>query len=272
MRKSDFYRKLRKRSWRFTRGIASEYIASLKRLVAREVGLNTAPGVTGRLVVLYCRESSCKQQARGNLKIQIDHMVETVEALGCRIAKHEDGEHCIFKEVVTADIRAVYDNSPGRKIRRQLERAIDCARHHGAVLVAYSRDRLLRHSGYNGTNETDEPTIWELKLFEELADGVTVATILDPDTPSGVVRGFQIKLGQAKKSKGGRPPKHASERKSYNARRKRLRTIVKVLYLQGWSLRPIMKWVNGLPNDLAPLSHETVRRWGKASDTLLRCE
>lgn len=140
-----------------------------------------------RDVILFCRVSSDPQKTNGNLNESVREARATLERLGFQILR------------VVADV----EPSGLHKDRPLLRYAARLARKHGALLVAPSRDRLLRHHAFGGRNALERPTAEELKEFSRLCHGVMVATLLDPEQCS---RSSQIKRGHAAKGdKGGRP-------------------------------------------------------------------
>ena len=170
--------------WLWTPGIASEFINYLPDLPAQE----------GRIVVLYCRVSTEKQEKRGNLDEQTDDAIRRLRQMGFRPGR----TLFIFDGVESSRI---HDH------RILLERALAFARERNGILVALSRDRFIRCSSFGRgvPKEVEPPRIAEYMQLRDLAGGVALATILHPDDPA--VRSEQVKRGQrAKGRKGGRPP------------------------------------------------------------------
>jgi DNA invertase Pin-like site-specific DNA recombinase len=88
-----------------------------------------------------------------------------------------------------------------------LERAIEEARRLGAILVAPSRDRIIRSQcfGPGKTAKVEQPSVHEYEYLLQLANGVVLATLLPPDERG---HSSQVRRGQAAKGrKGGRPRK-----------------------------------------------------------------
>lgn len=135
-------------------------------------------------------------------------------------------------------------------------RAVRMARRRGAILLAETTDRFVRHKDYHSdTNFNAQASESQLAELSRLADGVVLATYLHPDASPARVRRFQSKRGQwAKDNKGGRPLK---KRPGYLKDRKtRLLPRVVKLYEQGHTLREIARRVS--------VPHTTIRNWLKA--------
>ena len=78
---------------------------------------------------------------------------------------------------------------------------------YGAIIVAESTDRYLRHHDYHA-DTTLLPTVGQFEDLKARAQGVTLATVLPPDATKAEVSSHQKKRGQrAKGNKGGRPAK-----------------------------------------------------------------
>jgi hypothetical protein len=131
--------------------------------------------------------------------------------------------------------------------------AIEFARKHGAVLLAETVDRFLRHPHFHPVCNPDaQATEEQLAELAALADGVTLATALDPDATPTEVRAYRSKRGQwAKDNRGGRPKK---KRPGYKkARREALRQTVIELDRDGLAQREIARRT-GVPRS-------TVQNW-----------
>jgi hypothetical protein len=120
------------------------------------------------------------------------------------------------------------------------------------LIVAMSRDRLIRHAGFDGTAATERPTSAEYKLLAARMDGIPLATIMHPDDPD--TRGAQTQRGQAAKGKrGGRP--RGPSLKPGGLKERQILLLPQVLYLhaEGKSYR-VIGTETGIP-------WTTVRRW-----------
>ncbi len=174
-------------------GDASDYLDQLHDLLRRRPTSN---------LVLYCRVSTDKQEHGGNLDESIHESIRGLRALGCRLGGR---------------LIAVFDGVESSHIdadRPILDQALAYARTHNAILVAPSRDRLLRHHGYDGTNQTEPPTDGEYRKLMNKAGGVPVATLLPPNTAA---RSKQTERGiKDKHAKVGRKPK-SEQRKLLDA-------------------------------------------------------
>lgn len=90
-----------------------------------------------------------------------------------------------------------------------LRQAAELARQHGAVLLAESVDRFIRHPGFNPkTCSNLQPRERELEELQACTEGMILATLLPPEATPEEIRSFQRRRGQtAKGRKGGRPLK-----------------------------------------------------------------
>ncbi len=168
---------------RIKAGRASDYLHYLPDL----------PEEGRKLVVLYCRVSSPEQERDGNLSDQEDEAIQQLRTMGIRRG------HGLVGVVSGVESSRIQDSRP------LLERAIAEARKRGAILVTMHRDRLLRSRHFDGTNETEAPTIADYVQLRRMAGDVSLASIRDPDQPA---RSDQVKRGQqAKGNRGGRPLK-----------------------------------------------------------------
>lgn len=192
------------RARRWTPGVASHYLKWIEEVPSE------------RSLVCLNRVSTTPQERAGNL---LDQIAENSQAL--------------LGRPVVAVVSGV-ESSSIDGYRPLLMKAIRMARLHDAALVVSCRDRLLRHSDYDGRRCTEAPAIYEYETVMDMLDGVIIATILPPDTPS---RGKQIKRGQAAKGNRGGPPKSKPGWK--RDRRDELLPQVRWLRNKGWSLRAI---------------------------------
>jgi hypothetical protein len=220
-----------------TPGKASDYIHWLKDWVKAH------PLVTA--VVLYLRVSGRTQKWTNNLRVQEDWCIAQLRILGVTVI-------AVFREVGSgyADARLTY------------AAAVDCAREHGVPLVALCTDRLLRSEDFSTkSNRYVQPSVAEYERLTAIARGVTLATILDPDMPwdrpdsedGETTHQYQTKLGQAVKSKGGRPKKNRTESGAKKAIRERQQPKLRWLLRVGYSERQIVAALH--------VPRRTIRRW-----------
>lgn len=137
-----------------------------------------------RAVVVYARVSSRGQS-----------LVAQVKRLERECAKRG------FKVVaVILDTSSVTENPYGEKFKE----AVETAKAHGAAIVAESLDRFTRSREWTKENQDAYPTAQDIQLLEDAAEGVTLYTLLNPDTYSWrEVRGAQTR----RSGKAGRPKK-----------------------------------------------------------------
>ncbi len=200
---------------------ASDYIAHIDDL---------EPG----LVVPYGRVSRRQQQRKGKLNHQIADLTSELERRGHDVT---DG----FKETASgwADDRTT------------LQLAILEAERVGAVVMAESADRFIRHPEFNPkTNPDILPTVYEFERLMIEAANVQLATLHHPDTHWKIVRSLQTKRGQRGSGhRGGRP----AERFPKKARRLVKKPKAIALRKQGFSYRRIGR-------DLG-VAWSTIRNW-----------
>jgi DNA invertase Pin-like site-specific DNA recombinase len=127
------------------------------------------------------------------------------------------------------------------RYRSALRQAVALARKTGAIVVAATRDRFVRAVGYNGTHQSDRPTLRQYEELCELADGVTLATIIPPETSPEAVRSIQVNGGhQAAGNKGGRPRKKKPCPPGHKKRQREAQLPMALeLHQQGYSLSQI---------------------------------
>ncbi|MCP5404598.1 MAG: helix-turn-helix domain-containing protein [Pseudomonadaceae bacterium] len=126
------------------------------------------------------------------------------------------------------------------------------ARDNNAVLLATTRNRLIRPYNKRGRPKKRPPSATELRLLSGIGGNVPMATLIDPDSPPSAERSFQTRLGQAYKGKkGGRP---AKKKPGYKKRRREsLLPQVEQLLREGMSYRGIAERLE--------IDDRTVRRW-----------
>jgi len=235
--------------WRWAAGVASEFIYHLSELIARHGSLR---------VVLYVRVSSQRQAANGKLLRKVTCLRNKVLAMGCEIV----GE---FYEISHSSVHFVDDNEEKGYTRNrwQFDLAIECAREHGAVLVAAERDRFVRGRHLdNATKRHEKPSVGDYVRLQWLTTGVTLATLTDPNK-SG--RSPQTKDGlEATDKKLGRPAKLTLDPGFIKRRREALLPEVLNLHAKGCSCRRVANRLNATPTGWPPLAYKTVFNWVKA--------
>lgn len=170
-------------------GIASNYLHHLPDLLAMNLP-----------VFLYLRVSTPKQFNGRN----IDDLREwSLRQLRRLFIKWPGG------------IYDCQESSHIQESRPILERIIADARDAGGIVVAPFRDRFIRHEFFDGTNSSDKPTDEEYRRLLEMADGVPLATIIHPDSPSRSIRTAQAM--RARNANAGRPAKELSQRELLTA-------------------------------------------------------
>ncbi|MCA9070740.1 MAG: recombinase family protein [Planctomycetaceae bacterium] len=224
----------KKRLNELEKGIGSDYLRQLSGLI------KDSQKVRG---ILYGRES----RDNGNLSDQVKQATEELESLGVEII-------ATFKEVQNGSI---YNLD-----RTEFFKAFEVAKLHNAILVAPSRERIIRSKNYNGNFESDQPTVAEYNALQVLADGVTIATILHPDEFG---RSKETKRGQqAKGNKGGRPPKEKPKTKPHGkVRREAYLPLVLEMHKVGFSLRIIAAELNAMDDGFPDVCHKTISNWIK---------
>ena len=209
---------------RQTTGKAGDYIAHFENLLPSRPGLK---------VVLYCRVSRCWQSKNGNLKSQNEYLKKTIQ----RYRKKNDCNIHItttFEEVASG-----WEND-----RTQLIDAARTAKVCNAVLVAESTCRFLRSDRFHSNKRPNVlPTIYEYENLVTDTQGVTLATIMPPDTAWKDIKGFQARRGQHSRSNyGGRPKDKYSGYK--NDRRTKYLKQVRQYYRKGLSIADIVRKTN----------------------------
>ncbi len=218
--------------WRCAPGIGSEFIRHLPDLLAE-----------GRKpVVAYCRVSSEKQKAAGNLDDEVTDAIERLRAIGITRGQ---GLAAVVQGVESSRIQ---DDRP------LLEKAIEEARIREGIVVATSRDRFIRSRGFDRRNKTEVPTIAEYLQLERMADDVALATLCHPDQPA---RSDQIKRGQAAKgNRGGRPKK-----RKWKQRRLARIDLARKMREEGNSYQHIADLLNVRDDGFCDQTAMTVHNW-----------
>jgi hypothetical protein len=155
-------------------------------------------------------------------------------------------------------IEIIEEEGPGwrdglRFDRYLLERSIAIAREHNGIVLFESTDRAIRPYGYNGrTDPGQQPTRFEFDLLMELADGVPLATVYDPDMDWREVKSRQTRRGQSgKDARGGRPVKtQPGDKKRCHAE---LEPMLRRLHAEGHSKAQLAAAFG--------MSENTIRNW-----------
>jgi DNA invertase Pin-like site-specific DNA recombinase len=191
--------------------------------------------------VLLCRVSTDSQEREGNLRDLMWEAIRTLVEIGFRMGR----DLFVFEGVESGQIQ---------KDRPLLGQAIDEAQRKDAILVAPSRDRLIRSRSFDGSNETEAPTIAEYMQLQQMAGEVPLATLHDPDQPA---RSEQIKRGQAAKgNRGGRPRK-----RKWKARRLARIGLARKMREEGKSYRQITRSLNARNVGFSDVMPKTVWNW-----------
>lgn len=226
----------------FRPGQASDYFAHLPEVLQVE----PIPPV-----VLYCRTSSYEQKKKGNLNDQVREALEELRELGIEPVTVIAGVESSKIEEKTKDGNTVEVD------RQLLWEAVEAARECGGLVVATSRDRLLRSKYFDGRNSTEAPRNREYLFFLHSAGGVQFATLCRPDERA---RSRQVRRGQGSKgNRGGRPAKRLWK----NRRLSRIE-LARKLRADGLSFRQIAKALNELEDGFGKQTQMTVRNWLKS--------
>ena len=219
--------------WRCTPGVGGEFIEHLPSLLERK----------GQpLIVLLCRVSSKEQEQAGNLDVQRRYAIKCLQEKGYR-----RGRDLFVVEGV--------ESSRIQDDRHLLFLAVEEARKCGGIVVAVSRDRLIRSRSFDGSNVTEPPTISEYLQLKSLAGVVPLATIMHPDDPAA--RSDQIKRGQtAKGRKGGRPRK-----RKWKERRLAWIGLAMKMRDEGQSYQQIADSLNAMDDGFCNVTKKTVWNW-----------
>ena len=206
----------------------------------------------GTLVVLWCRVSSDLQNVSGNNDDQEADLRAAVEARGGAV------------------VAVVTYAGPVVDADAALYRAANVAAQAGAVLLAETTSRFIRHHDYHPKLRPHlTPTANGLRDLRWLCGDVPLVTLLDPDATWRDERAHQSKRGQRRKGKtGGRPTK---KRPGYK-KAFRLRSIPKVRWMQivgmsdraiaralGTDKRNVGRWGGAFLSDRAPCEGDAPR-------------
>ncbi len=188
---------------------------------------------------LVCRVSTKQQDHTGNLGGQTDFLSK----VACRASWE-----------VLEVVRHVGSGIDPHWLQEWAQKA----KEKGAVLLAESTDRFIRHAHFQSSDsvfsdmQADEQDLQRLK---KATRGVILVTVYDPDSPPESIRSSQRKRGQAaKENSGGRPEKKITRRELKEG------NIEQVVswYRGGFSTREISR---KLALQKVTVSHKTVWKW-----------
>jgi len=137
----------------------------------------------GTPVVLYARVSGREQERQGSLDRQIAQLKAYAARRGAVVINIDD-------------IRPDVDS--GKSLDRpELLRDAALAHEHNALILAHNVGRLIRSAEFHRTrNPGAQPTQAEYAALANAVGGVTLATILHPDTPWRQVRSAETRRGK----------------------------------------------------------------------------
>jgi hypothetical protein len=192
-------------------------------------------------VYSYGRVSTRKQ----DLARQLKGCRRRIEAEGVKV-RHAYGEVASGKTLDLCD-------------RRKLVKALEAARTRGDPLVMVCVSRAVRHCSYDAhRNPEARPTVAEFEAFRELADGVEILTLNDPDASPPEDENFLRELvASVKRRPVGRPrkkkPGHMKDRS------KRWKKRAKLMHEEGMSYREIADYIYEV--DGIRITHGTIWNW-----------
>ncbi len=143
--------------------------------------------------------------------------------------------------------------------RPELVKALGEARRRGVPLAVPCISRLVRSAAYHPSkNPNGVPTVAEFEKLLELAGGVEIVTLDDPDSTPPQDEAFLRQLtAEASGRKVGRPPNKPA---GYAAeRREHFLNLAVELHTKGWSLRAIAEKVSRESG--YRISHVAIRNW-----------
>ena len=188
----------------------------------------------GDKVILWCRVSGGPQGTNGNNADQEVEMRAAVEARGANVTSVE---HYIGR-------------ASGDAWHAWLCRVANKAEREGAVLLAESTSRFVRHPEYHPKHNPHlAPGLQELSDLRWVCGDVTLVTLHDPDITWKDERALQSKRGQRQKgNRGGRPTKRTP---GYKKHRRRM-MLSKVFWLSKvrFSVRGIAVMLNQHPTQI----------------------
>ncbi len=161
-----------------TPGKASDYMVHF---------LDTVKKYPNKPLNNYCRESHSNQDARGSLNEQESNLIK-------ELAKYNKAPLKTFKKVESGwRLENTWD-------RMCLIQAANHAREKDAILVAEGPSRFIRSFYYSKHRQDIKPSVFEYEQLREITEGVTLATILHPDTSWKEERSYQTKRGIREKN------------------------------------------------------------------------
>lgn len=191
----------------------------------------------GDAVVLFARASHHQQSRRGNLRRQQAHLRDAAEAHRWTVAE------------IIATVAS------GQQPGIEFDRAVMSAQRHGArAIVAESTDRYVRSAAWRSDvarRRSIEPARHGLSRLIVAADGVQLATLIDPDAGYAAAHAAHIRRGQEMSGQTGGRPRAESKKQ----RRERLRARALELRAAGMSYRGIEAQLGG------EVSSSTIRDW-----------
>lgn len=198
----------------------------------------------GTRVVIVVRVSTSQQNHNRNLDDQLDTLRRWVADRG---------------GVVVAEVPHVGPGSDPSWLRQ----AATLARQLGAVLLAESVDRFVRHPDFNPKACPDaQPREIDLQELRHCTEGVILATLLSPDATPEQIRSYQRRRGQSEKgNRGGRPRK----RKCKERRLARIDLAREMRDLYGWSCQHISDALNARNDGFTDQTRMTVFNWLRRS-------
>jgi hypothetical protein len=196
-------------------------------------------------VVLYCRDSDRKQ----GLRYQQIGAYRMIREMGIEVL-------CSYKEF--ADGRKT-----NRRDRPELHRAVSTARRAGVPLVIPCTSRMVRGALYHAHHDPEvRPSVNEFKGFLKATEGVTVATLNDPDDDCPQDETFLRNLTATVKMKRVGRPKKKHPGQAKDRRRKWRRKAIRMKEA-GMSYREIAQEI--YHRDGSHVSYTTIRKWYMAS-------
>lgn len=162
--------------------VESEFKTGKASRVIQPLNINSGDSTILAVRVSRCEESANLDDAEANLRA-------AVEAAGATVAG------------VYRWIGSGFDPF-------WIPAAVMRARSVGAVAIfAETTDRFIRNEHYHSVKQPNlQATDRQLDEVAQLADGMPLMTVLDPDATPGEVRSFHTKRGQTQKNRtGGRP-------------------------------------------------------------------
>jgi len=186
--------------------------------------------------ICYMRASTWRQREGGNLDRRMQHLRQALRQKNIPIVAE-------YTECFS-----------GRKLDRRLKlkKAIRHARHlirqgKMVAIVSDCRNRFLRGTFYDRTPSTEKPLADQWRKLKKMANGVQLATLIEPDKPFNQVRTFEMCVAEQAGRHIGRPKNKIKPTPgAKKQKREQLRPLVLELWQNGISVRVIAKQL-GLP-------------------------